>query len=767
MKKTISIKSQVIMIAIFIVLGPLLYILSGYNYNLFHLSTEFFTLAVAILIFTITIISRKYNSHSLLERIGYGMLAIAVMTFLHAIAYKDMNIFSGYDSNLPTQLWIGLNYIQAISILVAIVLFEKKIKAWIFIIIYNLSALIIIYLCFAGLFPICFVEGEGLTLFKIISEYVIIFIYLISLGFLFSKRNEVINNYNGLHIALVAFILSEFMFTLYADVYGIQNFLGHYIRLIGLVIIFLNIVVYNIQKPYNTIFSSLKRSESTLMASEEKFRLLVKQMTQGLALHEIILNEEGKPIDYRFLEINQGFEALTGLKHEDVIGKTVLEILPGTEEYWIEKYGKVALTGIPTTFENYSNELEKYFEVSVYSPRINQFATIVNDITGRKNSEKQLKQKNKDLLESQRIAGLGTWRLDLETNEVDWSRELYKIFGFDPTLAPPPYTEHMKLFTFESWDKLSAALERTRILGIPYELELETVINNEPSGWIWVRGEAETNSGGKVIAIWGAARDITEQKKLEEVKLDFANRQNQQQRLESVGTLAGGVAHEINNPLNGIMNYGQLILDSLDKESENAEYAKEIINETNRIAVIVKNLLQFSRYENQGQRCTNIKDIIESVLSLIKTVIKQDQIELIVDIPENLPEVKCNSQQIQQVLLNLLTNARDALNDKYQGHHEEKIIKLYCNQLNKENSRWFRITVEDNGNGIPDSIKEKIFEPFFSSKSRDRGTGLGLYISYGIVKDHHGELTFETEIGQYTKFYLDLPVDNSCNPENY
>ena len=501
-----------------------------------------------------------------------------------------------------------------------------------------------------------------------------------------------------------------------------------------------------------------KVSEKELIESELKYRLLITQMKQGMALHEIIVDAAGNPVDYRFLDVNQGFENLTGLKREDVIGKTVLEVLPGTEHTWIEKYGHVALTGEPLTFEDYAIEMNKHFEIIAYSPKPKQFATIFKDITKKKKDEELFEQNMKDLLESQRIVGLGTWRLKLATNEVSWTEELYKMYGFDPKLPPPPYTEHMKLFTSDSWNSLSTALERTATLGIPYELELETVKLDGSNGWMWVRGEAEKDSEGNIISLWGAAWDITEQKKLEEEKINMFAHLNQQQRLESIGTLAGGVAHEINNPLNGIMNYGQLILDSSD--GENSEYAKEIVRETNRIAVIVKDLLQFSRDEKKEHSYANIKDIIENTLSLIKTVIKSDQINLQIDIPEDLPKLKCRSQQIQQVIMNLLINARDALIEKYEGYNEDKIIKLYCTQFNKENRRWVRITIEDHGNGIPEASKGRIFEPFFSSKSRDRGTGLGLYISYVIVKDHHGELTFETEEGIYTKFYVDLPIDN-------
>lgn len=254
--------------------------------------------------------------------------------------------------------------------------------------------------------------------------------------------------------------------------------------------------------------------------------------------------------------------------------------------------------------------------------------------------------------------------------------------------------------------------------------------------------------------------DITEQKRLEEEKRQRDAQQVQQQRLESIGTLAGGVAHEINNPINGIMNYGQLILDSSETAGENAEYAKEIIFESERIATIVKNLLQFSRNDKQEHSYASIENIIEHTLSLVKAVIRHDQIDLQIDIQKDLPELKCRSQQIQQVIMNLLTNARDTLNEKYKGYHENKIVKLTCEQFSRQNRKWIRITVEDHGKGVPKPVQKRLFEPFFTTKERDKGTGLGLPISYGIVKEHHGELTFESKEGSFTRFYLELPCDN-------
>ena len=233
------------------------------------------------------------------------------------------------------------------------------------------------------------------------------------------------------------------------------------------------------------------------------------------------------------------------------------------------------------------------------------------------------------------------------------------------------------------------------------------------------------------------------------------------QKLESIGTLASGIAHEINNPLNGIMNYGQLILDSKDKEKEVDAYANEIINETKRIAEVTKSLLQFSRQEKRGYSRAKIKDIIDRTLALIDVVLKRDQIKLSVHIPEKIPDIHCRYQQIQQVLLNILANARDSLNEKYPDYNENKQINISCKPLLRGGKRYVRITVEDTGTGISRAVQEKMYDPFFSTHPKDKRTGLGLSISYGIVEEHRGMLTYQTKPGQFTRFHIDLLIHPS------
>ena len=265
---------------------------------------------------------------------------------------------------------------------------------------------------------------------------------------------------------------------------------------------------------------------------------------------------------------------------------------------------------------------------------------------------------------------------------------------------------------------------------------------------------------------WAIGTDVTDRVKAEKERISLETQLRQHQKLEAIGTLASGVAHEINNPLTGIMNYAQLIYDRIDPaEDRLCEFSAGIIDETERVAEIVRNLLTFSRQDRQIHRPARIDDILDKTLSLIRTIIKRDQITLEVDVPDNLPTIKCRSQQIQQVIMNLLTNARDALNERYPEYDPNKICTLTVRPFEKDGQHWLRTTIEDRGMGIPAKIRERIFDPFYTSKDRTRGTGLGLSISLGIVQDHHGKLTFESEKNQFTRFHLDLPIDKGSDVE--
>lgn len=219
---------------------------------------EIFSVIAGILIFTVSIIARKFNQKSFLTTLGPGIFIVSLITFLHAVTYKGMGIIQGYNANLPTQFWIVINFILVISMVSSIWFSNKKVNYWFSLGIYSFTGVVATISCFLRIFPDCYIDGSGLTSFKKISEYIIIFIYLIAIVLLYKKKQEFDSiTYRTMLIALSMYAVAEFMFTLYSDVYGIQNFLGHYIRLVSFFLIYITIVIEGIQKPHNNIFADL------------------------------------------------------------------------------------------------------------------------------------------------------------------------------------------------------------------------------------------------------------------------------------------------------------------------------------------------------------------------------------------------------------------------------------------------------------------------------------------------------------------------------
>ena len=362
---------------------------------------------------------------------------------------------------------------------------------------------------------------------------------------------------------------------------------------------------------------------------------------------------------------------------------------------------------------------------------------------------------------------LGSWDWDIETGEVIRDVRWAEMLGY--TLEEVEYSvkqwsdlHHPDDKTL-AWNSINAHLE-----GYTPAHEIEYRMRTKDGQYKWILDQAKVvkwDAQGKALRMCGTHKDITERKRAEQEQEKLQNQSTQAQKMESIGTLAGGVAHEINNPVNGIMNYAQLIKDKIGVSNSITEFADEIIHETQRVSTIVRNLLTFARDEKDSHSPARLEDILNAVLSLVQTIIRKDQIQINVNIPSDLPKLKCRSQQIQQVIMNLLTNARDALNEKYPGYDENKTIAIQTTLFQKNNRRWIRTTIEDHGPGIPQKILDRIFDPFYTTKPKDKGTGLGLSISHGIVKDHHGELSIDSEPGQYTKFHLDLPVDNGWDLE--
>jgi PAS domain S-box-containing protein len=316
-------------------------------------------------------------------------------------------------------------------------------------------------------------------------------------------------------------------------------------------------------------------------------------------------------------------------------------------------------------------------------------------------------------------------------------------------------TTLFELLGAEAGGALRSAMDSARRSGGPTSHELVLTDAGGRQRW-WSNRLVPLAEGGFLLI----GTDISDRKAAERERASLEAQLRQQQKLESIGTLAAGVAHEINNPIQSIMNYADLVRLRAEPGGAVADFANEIVTETERVANIVRSLLAFARQEKEHHSPARVLDIVESTLTLMRTVLRRDHIVLDVDIPADLPRVKCRSQQLQQVFMNLIGNARDALNARYPDFHPDKRISIVARTRDRDGEPWVCTTVEDSGTGIPPELIDRIFDPFFTTKGRNEGTGLGLSVSHGIVREHRGELEVESELGKFTRFHLRLRVDN-------
>lgn len=229
-------------------------------------------------------------------------------------------------------------------------------------------------------------------------------------------------------------------------------------------------------------------------------------------------------------------------------------------------------------------------------------------------------------------------------------------------------------------------------------------------------------------------------------------------QLAAIGELAAGVAHEVNNPINGIINFAQLLLDDCEKDTEQEMILKRIVQEGERIASITYNLLSFARENENEYALVDLNEVVLDSISLVAHQLKNNCIKVTTDLYQPSCLIIGNHLQLMQVILNMISNSRFALNERHGEESPDKSIHFSSQTIDVEGKKTFRLIVRDHGTGIPQGILEKLFEPFFTSKHAGQGTGLGLSISYGIIKNHNGVLRVDSILNKYTEMIIEIPA---------
>jgi two-component system cell cycle sensor histidine kinase/response regulator CckA len=384
----------------------------------------------------------------------------------------------------------------------------------------------------------------------------------------------------------------------------------------------------------------------------------------------------------------------------------------------------------------------------------------LRDITARKIAEQALSEKSVELRTAQRLANTGNWSWTIATNEVQWSDELYRICGYDVNLPPPPIPDMASFYTPESWVRLNDAVAEALRNGNPYELELDLVRTDGVIRNTFARGRVDRDAGGRIVRLHGTVQDISDRRRGDEEKARLEAGLQQAQKMESVGRLAGGVAHDFNNMLMVISGHAEIGLQLVKPTEPLHASLMEIHKAANRSAELTRQLLAFARKQTVSPRVLDLSETVHGMLKMLKRLIGED-IRLLLKVSAGLWSVNMDPSQVDQILANLCVNARDAIHDVGTITVETRNCILddafRAEHRGSVPGEYVLLEVADDGCGMDKETQSHLFEPFFTTKPLGQGTGLGLATIYGAVKQNNGFISFKSEKGVGTLFSIYLP----------
>jgi len=395
----------------------------------------------------------------------------------------------------------------------------------------------------------------------------------------------------------------------------------------------------------------------------------------------------------------------------------------------------------------------------------------------RNRTEEALRKTNtflKNILDSS--SSISILSTDLEGTVLFWNKGAENIFGY----KADEIVGRQKIDTLYSDDEtkrvtkeLSASLLKDRE---GKSCEIKEITKNGRELCIHLTLSPRFDENGEIVGILGIGEDITERVQAEEALKNSQEKLYQAQKMDTLGTLVAGMAHEINNPINLIMynislfqkvwhdclpvlnqyggkepgrKYGGLTYDFLEENSD--RLLSDMDMAANRVAKIVSDLKNFARQSNVVDKSSmQINTAVENALRLAQTSIRKSGVELEIDLASDLPLLKGNLQNIEQIILNLVINAVQAID------HDQGVVRIATGFQNKD--RQIFVSITDNGCGVAPDISDKLFDPFVTDKQAEGGTGLGLSVTYSLVNAHDGEIVFQSHKGEGTTFTVFFPT---------
>jgi two-component system NtrC family sensor kinase len=498
-------------------------------------------------------------------------------------------------------------------------------------------------------------------------------------------------------------------------------------------------------------FSRLTAATTHAIELESRFRKTVE-----LAVDPIFVLGENFIIEFA----NSAAIAMLGEQLENIKGKDFREYLndekvikfleenyyrAGTYEsicYYSERsvlFGKENLSIVEMCI---TKAIEGGDQVKIY--------VYLHDITEEKKLQNNLMQTNEFLSNLINRSVDGIIAVDMKGNIIIFNESAEKLFGY--TAEEAKENVHITKIYRPGFAKEIMRMLRSEDYGGVGKMEtIEAIAVNKDGEEIPCNLSAAIiyDKDGKEVASVGIFSDLRERKLMQRELEETHMKLLQSEKMSSLGKLAAGIAHEINNPLGGIMIFANMMLEEMEENEERSDDLKRIVSEATRCKNIVKGLLEFSRQTDSKMELNDLNRLLEQGMALLENQSIFHNIKIVKDFDKALPLVNCDSARLSQVFINFILNAVDAMGKK-------GTFTIKTNYKKDKNTAVIEFT--DTGCGIPEEIINKIFDPFFTTKEVGEGTGLGLSMSYGIIKDHGGTIDIRSKVGEGTTFIIELPV---------
>ena len=491
-----------------------------------------------------------------------------------------------------------------------------------------------------------------------------------------------------------------------------------------------------------------KKFERALRESEEKYRNLFERVRHGL----FISSKEGC-----FLDCNPALFEMAGYRDkEEFLKIDIAEDLYANPEDRKRFQKLVENQGFVKDFEvEFKKKDGEKITVllTAHAKRDEKGTTIgyegINiDITDRKRMERELREANKFLMNMIESSVDGIIVTNMKGDILMFNRGAENLLGYNAEEV----VEMMNIRGIYPPGVAKEVMEKLKSpdFGGVGKLTSFPIIHRRNDGEL-IEGDISASiiydEEGNEIASVGIFKDLRERLKIERELQKMREALLQSEKLAAMGRLTSQIAHELNNPIYGIMNTLELLKTEIPPESKRRRILEMALSETQRLSEMLRNMLSFSKPQEEARKRININELLEGILLIMERQMRESNIKVETCFDEDLPEIMASTNQMRQVILNLFKNAKEAM-------PKAGILTVRTERQEKS----VLIHIQDTGVGIPEEIRNKIFEAFFTTKQKVKGVGLGLSVCYGIIKDHGGEIKVESEEGKGTSFTISLPV---------